>query len=272
MTNLTTHPSTKDNRGGVIETCPSCVEDLEGLPARPDTPSVLCAAGIHLPHNQLAMDLNELGELLNVDIFGCSDTYIDDVADLLTGIFPDFKLPIIPSQSLLEQLLLYDSLQQKWKIPDISHTPKGSKIQSEVKLASFLNCICDDIGKITGQRPLRQWDSNFCNVALEGSPISRKPDIILIDIAQCSPVTWHSVRAITKVTTQEYETKKISSTVTDKTYIILSTQPNCVFVPILSIWGNFHLHLMVTDHQGQLRLQAINIVEPWHLHDSLNFL
>ena len=159
------------------------MEDLEGLPARPDTPSVFHAAGIRLPHDQSAMDLNELGELLNVNIFGCSDTYIDDVADLLTGIFPDSKLPIIPFQSLLEQLSLYDLLQQKWKIPDISRAPKGSKIQSEVKLASFLNCICDNIGKITRQRPLRQWDSNFCNVALEGSPISRKPNIVLIDIA-----------------------------------------------------------------------------------------
>ena len=82
------------------------MEDLEGLPARPDTPSVLRAAGIHLPHNQSAMDLNELGELLNIDIFGCSDMYIDDVADLLMGIFPDSKLLIIPSQSLLEQLLI----------------------------------------------------------------------------------------------------------------------------------------------------------------------
>ena len=105
------------------------MEDLEGLPARPDTPSVLCAPGICLPHDQLAMDLNELGELLNISIFGCSDTYIDDVADLLMGIFPDSKLPIIPSQSLLEQLSLYDLLQQKWKIPDISHAPKGSKDQ-----------------------------------------------------------------------------------------------------------------------------------------------
>ena len=29
---------------------------------------------------------------------------------------------------------------------------------------------------------------------------------------------------------------------------------------------------MVTDHQGQLCSQVINIAEPWHLHNSLNFL
>ena len=272
MTNLTTHPSAKDNRGGGIETSP--LEGSESLPAkpRPDTPSILRTAGIRLPHDQSAMDLNELEELLNVDLFGCSDTYIDDVADLLMGIFPDSKLPITPSRDLLERLTLYDSGQQKWKTPGISRAPKGSKIQSEVKLASFLNLISEDIGKITGHSPLRQWDSNFCNAALEGSPISRKPDIVLVDIARRTPTTWRSVRAITEVTTQEYETKKISNTVTDKTYVILTTQPNRVFVPILSIWGNFYFRLTVTDRQGQLRSQVINIAEPWRLHDSLNFL
>jgi hypothetical protein len=38
------------------------------------------------------------------------------------GVFPDSKLPIIPSHDLLCQLLLYDTHREKWGVPDISRS------------------------------------------------------------------------------------------------------------------------------------------------------
>jgi hypothetical protein len=254
----------------------SCTSDSDGEnknPERPGTPTILRTSGIRLPHDQSPKDLGDLEELLDVNLRR-SDAYIDNVTDLLAehqGILPNSKLPFPPSQNLLHQLSLYDKSQKKWELPDISRSHQG-KAQSEEQLAVFFNQICHNIEEITGKKAIRTWNSSFCSTVLEGSPISRKPDIILVDVDKRSPIAWSSVRAITEVTTQEYETKKIAATVMDKTYIILTTQPDRVFVPILSVWGNFSFRLTVTDRQGQLRSQIFNIGDPWRIHDSLTFL
>jgi Fungal protein kinase len=122
-----------------------------------------------------------------------------------------------------------------------------------------------------GVKRVRIWNANFCNTVLEGSLILQKPDIILLDVAKLSPTTWTSVRATTEVTTQEHKTKTISNTVTDKSYIILTTQPNCVLILILSIWGNFNFRVTTTDCQGQLLSSAYCIGELC-LADLLRFL
>jgi hypothetical protein len=284
MTNLTTHPSAANQKDTeVLDTCPTSYREVNeavmGNIQRPETPISHRTSGIRLPHDQSTKSLGELETLLGIDICHSTDSYIDKVIELLAsdgGLFPDSKLPIASSEQILHQLSYYDSQTNKWILPDISHShdrkkTQSTKMQSEMKLADFLNQICEDIETIMGVKRVRTWNANFCDTVLEGSPISRKPNIILLDVAKMSPTTWTSVRAITEVTTQEHETKTISNTVTDKSYIILTTQPNCILVPILSIWGNFNFRVMVTDHQGQLHSSACCIGES-RLADSLRFL
>ena len=277
MTNLTTHPSAQDkpNICEEINTCPKSfiseeVENQEQVGIRPETPFIRRIAGIRLPHDQSPKDLVALEELVAVDIHKTmpgDDTYIDDVTDLIQTVFPDSELPISPSNDLLNQLTLYNNELGMWEFSDFD------KENYENNLATFLNKICDNIEEINpGKKALRKWDSNFCNTPLEGSPISRKPDIALLDVASKCRVTWTSVRAIVETTSQKKETRKISNTVTDKSYIILMTQPNRIFVPILSIWGKFNFHLTVTDRQGQLRSQVVDIGRPWRSSDALTFL
>lgn len=274
MTNLTSLVDSNNRTATPMDTCPVSVSI-----DRPETPPVLRAAGIRLPHDKSPMTLNDLQDLLkidlDVDLTGTPDTYIDDITDLLSdngGIFPNEKLPFLPDKELLEKLSLYDLNSRKWNLPVTSRSePKNN----EKLICDFLNEVCKDIAKIENVRQVREWNSLFCNTPLLGSPISRKPDIILIDVTKRSPVTWSSVRAIAEFTAQDRETKKICSTVTDKTYIILTTQPNRVFVPILSFWNggsNLCLRLTVTDRQGQLRSQVLKIGEQWRQADHLNFL
>ena len=181
------------------------------------------------------MGPDELQGLLDIDLrsTSSSDMYFDGVTDLLSetkGVFPNSKLPIQPSKQLLDQLSQYNAQSQKWILPD---SCSGQK--SEIKLTEFLNNICNNIHTLTGQAPIRQWNSNFCDTVLEGSPISRKPDIILVDIDKHTPISWPSVRAVAEVTSHEpVKSRRISNTVTDKSYIILATQPDRVFVPVLS--------------------------------------
>jgi hypothetical protein len=125
MTNLTSHRSAKSDLAKVaIYTCPasysddgsdlnapaledrfhsdvsvSLSENSESI-ERPGIPVVRRAGGIHLPHDQSPKDLKGLGELFEVDVQAFSDTCINNVAGLLSaqrGVFPDSKLPIIPS-------------------------------------------------------------------------------------------------------------------------------------------------------------------------------
>lgn len=269
MTNLTSHVSAKNRNTVPMESSPISMDEF-----RPETPSVLRVAGVRLPHDQSAMDLNDLQELLDIDIQGSSDMFLDEVVDLLSttkGIFPDSKLPLCPNKELLVKLKHYDTQSEKWRFPGNFRSSKGSKLSEKI-VAEFLNDICEDIGHVTDQAPIREWNSTFCNTALEGSPISRKPDIILVDVDRNSPIEWRSIRGIAEVTTQDYEPKRISNTVTDKSYIILTTQADRVFVPVLSFWGNSSIRLTVTDRQGQLRSQVLKLGEAWRLPDSLNFL
>ena len=58
-------------------------------------------------------------------------------------------------------------------------------MESEEQLAVFFNQICCDIEEITEEKAIRTWNSSFCSTVLEGSPISQKPDIILVDEPHC---------------------------------------------------------------------------------------
>ena len=132
MTNLTSHVSAKNNNATPLDTCPVSVIKT------PDTPTILRAAGIRVPHDHSPMDVDELQDLLDIDIRSDLDTYIDDMTDLLSktwGIFPDSKLSFLPTEELLNNLSLYNSTSKRWKIPDVSCSePK----QNEKNVAVFL--------------------------------------------------------------------------------------------------------------------------------------
>jgi hypothetical protein len=127
------------------------------------------------------MALNELQELLGVDIGSTTDTYIDDMTDLLSenrGIFSNSNLPFHPTKELLNQLSLYNSVLERWIIPEI---PRSESKHSKTSIADFLNNICQE----------------------SKENIHQRPNIILVDFKKISPVTWSSVQSITEVTTQD---------------------------------------------------------------------
>jgi protein kinase-like protein len=116
----------------------------------------------------------------------------------------------------------------------------------------FLNKLCQSISKSKDVPVKRKWSADYRDTPLPDSPIKRKPDIVLIDTHN-PLVTWRTVHAIAEITSQSSEHGKLVRTVVDKSYIILTTQADRVFVPILSIWGNHKFRLTVTDREGQLR-------------------
>jgi hypothetical protein len=134
-----------------------------------------------------------------------------------------------------------------------------------------LNKLCQAISKSTKAPIKRDWTSDYCDRPLPDSPIKRKPDIILKDIDN-SIVTWRTVCAIAEITFIGYEAGKLVSTVIDKSYIIMTTQADHVFVPILSVWGKHKFHLTVTDREGQLRSMVYELAGVRPVTVSLSFL
>ena len=123
--------------------------------------------------------------------------------------------------------------------------------------------------------PIKQkWSAKYRNTPLPDSPIKRKPDIVLIDgdVDDEPIVTWRTVRAIAEITSQCYEVGKLVGTVVDKSYIMLTTQFDRVFVPILSVWGRHRFRLTVTDREGQLRSMVYELSGVRPASVSLAFL
>ena len=136
---------------------------------------------------------------------------------------------------------------------------QGDVSTSEPQLATFLNVICDTIMTTSGKKALREWNVKHCHTPLQGSPITQKPDVILVDHDFKGTPQWHNVHAVTELTTSASEHLRIICTVTDKSYIMLGVQPSCILAPIISAWGGSKFRLTITDHQGQLRTSTYNI-------------
>lgn len=161
-------------------------------------------------------------------------------------LFPNNILPFSVNWESLDLLSgVYDSNTYKWIIVKEQTEKVSRSLSTEHCMYSqtqtyccFLPAISRAISAKTGVASKQTRDASYRNTLLLDSPIKEKPDIVLLD-TNCSLVTWCTVHAVTKVTSQKFEFNKLVATVTDKSYIILTTQTDCTFIPILSVWG-FH--------------------------------
>jgi Fungal protein kinase len=169
------------------------------------------------------------------------------MVDLTSSVFPDSALPFAIDDDFIDKCRghLTDK-RYNWG-------------KNEKALAKFLNTICAAIAAASGKPILRVWNASYCDKILEGSPIRRKPDVVLLDHDFRGTPRWQDIRAVAEVTKSKSEHTRIIRTVTDKTYIMLNSQPNRFFVPIISAWNNTKFRLTVTDRQGQLRTKTFNI-------------
>jgi hypothetical protein len=172
--------------------------------------------------------------------------------DLVDFVFPDSAMPFKIDHDFVDKCRV--------KLKGTSYSWGGdSKEKSEILLATFFNTVCEAIAAVSGKPALRVWDASYRDTPLRGSPIRRKPDVVLLDRDFKGTLEWRDVHAVAEVTGSKYEHDTIIRTVTDKSYIMLGVQPNRVFVPIISAWAQTKFRLTVTDRQGQLRTITFDI-------------
>jgi Fungal protein kinase len=121
-----------------------------------------------------------------------------------------------------------------------------------------------DLEKQTNHTRMRKWNADYHNTPLDGSPIKRKPDIILVDHSgkeDARMPRWPNVRAICEITATKNFHARIRYTIWSKAFIMMNTQFNRIFIPFLSICGE-RFWLNVCDRAG-----VIQSIE-YNLHDN----
>ena len=109
--------------------------------------------------------------------------------------------------------------------------------------------------KSTGFVRRRVWNPNHHDTPLSGSPIKRKPDIMLLDISNGqsdSTPEWPSVRSICEITSMEHYPSRMCYTLWNKAFIMMNTQFNRLFIPFLSICHH-KFWLVVCDRAGVVK-------------------
>jgi hypothetical protein len=160
----------------------------------------------------------------------------------ITTIFPDNKLPFLDMESLLTSV--------PWIVPS-AFTEPG--------MASWMNDIAESVKSHTQKTPARQWNSSYCTTLLSGSSIKRKPDLALLSTHTTKEPSWPEVRGLCEVTSSVTFHSTISSTVQQKAFIMLSTQHDRRFVPVLS-FANRSFRITLCDRAG-IVLSATGDVE-----------
>ena len=223
------------------------------------TPFVKRIASVRLPDDASELKVPQMSKLWKLDLDPKQvDTFVDGEFNLTTT---TFNPPFTIDPSFLLKMKTYSSVTG-WKgLPED---------WTEVAAASFLNSVVSDIARVSGHAYLRSWISQYCNQILPGSPIKRKPDIVLLDVNHEEPVTWRNIRAITEVTRSKTEVDRMVDTINDKTYIMFTTQFNRSFVPMISIFDK-RFRLTVTDRQGQLRSIVYDLSGP-HPNHALHLI
>lgn len=127
----------------------------------------------------------------------------------------------------------------------------------------------------------RTWSSKYSDTVVPGSPIHRKPDIVLLDqpwdpamslTATPTPhrESWLDVKALGEVTETNTYHRRLKNTVDAKTYIMLLTQHDRTFVPVLSFFGTYCM-LTITDRESQIFSRVLRLGEGRH-EDVADFL
>lgn len=208
------------------------------------------------------MLLKQLGPRLSAELDGRS-IHAKRILDIM---FPDAILPFTVDREVLFSLNdVYSKEHRNW-VNLFQHT--------EDSLASFLNSIAANLDKMlpVNLKSKRTWSSSYSSKALPGSSISRGGDLILLDKPEPQPhlMHWRHIHSIGEITEDSYHRSGVDDTINEKSYVILNTQHNRNFVPMLSFFGN-KFRFTVTDREGQLYSDAYSMDEDG-CEDALSLL
>jgi hypothetical protein len=200
-------------------------------------------------------------------------------AGLATALFPDAYLPITIDAELVEKLVPPGTSARATRRQP---TPKSILLNppefwTENNIAGWLNSIGDALENMypllgtylgaDGQQVAiakRRWSPRCHGSTLDGSPIRRKPDAILVDQiynSEAEEITWQRVHAVGEVTvTERKNSKTIKETVRQKSFLMLTSQANRCFTICLDFTCD-SFTLTVMDRVGLVHSETLKVQE-----------
>jgi hypothetical protein len=107
--------------------------------------------------------------------------------------------------------------------------------------------------------PKKIWCPRHSTNALEGSPIKRKPDVILLDTSSISNPTWPRVHALCEITRSELKKNRtIKDTILQKSLITITSQSNRNFFPCLS-FSRDSFTFTICDRSGVVESKTLKV-------------
>jgi hypothetical protein len=200
-------------------------------------------------------------------------------ARFIESLFPKDRLPFAVDEGLLDKLsapglqpAIWDAEKSRFRsLPTLSR---------EGSVCAWLNTIGEAVGLIYERQVKRKWWDGNCDVALVGSPIRRKPDLVLLDCGYLDQVTkksvdtdWAFARAFGEVTLQQQTPKRMIDTINAKSYLTFTCQPHRRFTIALSFYDSKaeKFTLTVTDRTGQVRVAGLHLRQ-FSVENALLFL
>lgn len=208
------------------------------------TPLAVRISSMRLFDSNTSIHLGDLSEMLKSELKGA---ILKDSKSLIGSLFADAYLPFPVNDQLLASLTsVYNN--NSW----IEPPPTTERL-----LVDWLNNLGDTLSVQQGVNVTRRFDARFCNTYLKGSPIERKPDIILLSNPSSMP-EWHEVDALCEVTSQSSFHTRLQETVKQKTFIMFTTQPSRRYVLGISFVAQ-RFRLTLCDRAGIVQSISHNI-------------
>jgi len=240
-------PSNSSSRCSKQRLPTSSVNVSNTNPQRSSTPMTHKISSVRFTSHEPSLKVDALKDILERELEGA---IIEKADKLVETVFPDRCLPLGNWESLTRDLAIAQ--------------PPAIQCDGEDDVASWMNGIGDAVQQRTQSHILRKWSAQYCNTPLNGSPHTRKPDIILLDAAVADSISsgyelkWHDVRALSEITSQESFHMAIKATVAQKSYIMFLTQCDRRFVTALSFHGD-RFRFCACDRAGVVHTSSFPI-------------
>ena len=188
-----------------------------------------------------------------------------EVHDLINRLYPDEVLPFAITPAILSNPFMapmWDKWKKSWRF-DETYDERG--------FSEILNNIATMLSKISGEEPRRFWTAQLrdCSPEFSGRfrnelPCQLKPDLVLVPNGAmvtgkdgtlfCGPIHWDIIRAVAEITKSKDMPARTKATINNKSFMLLITQPERIFVPFLTIYSSKpqRVQFRVTDREGQV--------------------
>ena len=209
-----------------------------------------------LPNERSKITIDKLTQLLQKEL----ENHCHHGPDFISLIFPDQVLPIPVDPSFFSKL----ASAKIWSRKARTFICKPASY-SEDDIAEWLNHLTERIEKcFPDHKVKRSWYARNKMVPPKGSAIIRKPDIILLRMADITKIIssqknqheekteWAMILSFGETTAKSCFPRQMLDTVNGKSYIMFTAQHDRRFVPALCFDGKDCWSLTITDRQGQL--------------------